>query len=214
MLVRDRVPGDHSCLFTSLARLCGGVTDKAALKDAGHELRVVCADLVLADEDPATRALMLGHDSVEAYAAWIQDEHHWGGEPEVLMLAGHFGVEIVVCSCESLIFLRYRAEECLPPRGRVYLLYTGQHYDPLIGADGTLAFESAPAAEVLEEAALAIAREHNEARSKAAVEELSTELIREAKGLRRRTTLVQMYGGYNAERVIVDALPARKRRKG
>ena len=214
MLVRDRVPGDHSCLFTSLARLCDGVTDKAALKDAGHKLRIMCADAVLADEDPAMRALMLGHDTVDAYAAWIQDDHHWGGEPEVLMLASHFRVEIIVCSCESLIFLRYRANGCPSPRGRVYLLYTGQHYDPLIGADGTLVFESAPAAEVLEEAALVIAREHNEAKSKVAVEELSTELIREAKGLRRRTKLVQTYSGYEAERIMGGALPARKRRKG
>ena len=71
---------------------------------------------------------------MEDYAAWIQDSHHWGGEPEIVMLSEHFGVEIVVVSCESLSFLRYGEGAA---KGRVYLLYTGQHYDPLVRPRGS-----------------------------------------------------------------------------
>ena len=58
----------------------------------------------------------------------------------------------------------------------IYLLYTGQHYDPLIGAPPEHAryfppADSVPAAALArEEAALRIAREHNAAASLAAVE--------------------------------------------
>ena len=87
----------------------------------------MCATAVLADPDPATRAVLLGHDSVAAYGEWIRNEMHWGGEPEIVMLAEHFGVEAVVTSCESMRSLRYG------DGGRaVHLLYTGQHYDPLV----------------------------------------------------------------------------------
>ena len=82
-LTRHRVPADHSCLFTATAYLCQGLTDGAQLGAAGRKLRSVCADTVLADPDPVTRALMLGHDSVEEYGGWIRNEMHWGGEPEV-----------------------------------------------------------------------------------------------------------------------------------
>ena len=82
-IVRHPVPADNNCLFTSCAYLCQGLATEHELKAAARELREICANAVLADDDPATRALMLGHDSVEAYGAWIRNEMHWGGEPEV-----------------------------------------------------------------------------------------------------------------------------------
>lgn len=162
-LSRSSVSADNSCLFTAVARLCEGVEAEIALKTAGRRLRGVCAEAVLADPDPTTRAVLLGHDSVDAYSAWIRNDHHWGGEPEILMLAQHFSVEINVASCESLSFLRYAPES---PRGRVYLLYTGQHYDPLVGTDGTLVLpcgdgpEGAASTATLEASALEICRTH------------------------------------------------------
>ena len=84
---RRKVPADNNCLFTSLAYLCQGLTSEIELNVAARKLRGVCADVVLADEDPLTRAALLGMDSVQAYAEWIQNKNHWGGEPEVLMLA-------------------------------------------------------------------------------------------------------------------------------
>ena len=179
-LTRGSVKADNSCLFTAVARICEGLTDEIPLKNAARRLRGLCAELAAADPDPVTRACLLGHDSVEAYGVWIRDEHHWGGEPEVLMLASHFGVRIVVCSCESLSFLRYEPVDGSASEGSAYLLYTGQHYDPLLGGDGTLVFPSGAAhaaleaaaleAAALEAAALAIAREHNQAAARRAQE--------------------------------------------
>ena len=83
------------------------ISGEVELRTAGRKLREVCAQAVLADPDPASRAIMLGHDSVEAYVQWIRNETHWGGEPEVLMLAEHFETELVIVSCESLSVLRY-----------------------------------------------------------------------------------------------------------
>ena len=46
---RANVAADHSCLFTSAAYLCQGLTDELELKTAGRKLREVCAEAVLAD---------------------------------------------------------------------------------------------------------------------------------------------------------------------
>lgn len=163
LLTRGTVKADNSCLFAATARLCEGITNDIHLKAASRRLRSVCANAALSDPDPSTRAILLGHDSVEQYAEWIRNEHHWGGEPEVLMLSAHYAVEIVVVSCESLNFLRYAHEgtEC---KSCIYLLYTGQHYDPLLGADGSLCFPLSNSSDVrsaLEASALEIARQHN-----------------------------------------------------
>ena len=53
-----------------------------------------------------------------------------GGENEILVLAEHFKVEVTVVSCESMTTLTYGEGQ---PNGRVHILYTGQHYDPLVG---------------------------------------------------------------------------------
>jgi hypothetical protein len=114
-LNRLSVKADNSCLFTSIVRLCEDISSEIALKSAARRLRGVCADAVMSDPDPATRAILLGHDSIDDYSRWIRDEHHWGGEPEVLMLASHFGVEVVICSCEALNFLRCAPALALAP---------------------------------------------------------------------------------------------------
>jgi len=165
MLARHTVAADNNCLFTSAAYLCKGLTSAADLRAAARELRTVCANTVLADEEPETRAVLLGHDSVQAYSDWIVNETHWGGEPELLMLAEHFGVEIVLASCETLRVTRYAASSA---SDEVYLLYTGQHYDPLVGPspDDLRRFPTAEAAEGVGAArcaaALEIASQHNE----------------------------------------------------
>lgn len=48
------------------------------------------------------------------------------------MLAKHFKIELVIVSLEGLI-LKYNSEAD-DLRGRGYLLYTGQHYDAMVGA--------------------------------------------------------------------------------
>ena len=114
---------------------------------------------------------MLGHDSVEAYVQWIRNETHWGGEPEVLMLAEHFETELVIVSCESLSLLRYAEGG---KNGTAYLLYTGQHYDPLpnaampsdapcraFAAGGGGSGGGTASVVVRDKAAIALAQQHN-----------------------------------------------------
>ena len=180
-LVRGSVKADNSCLFAATARLCEGVEAEMPLKACARQLRAMCADAVLADPDPETRALMLGHESVDKYCDWIRMDHNWGGEPEVVMLASHFGVEVNVVSCESLSLLRYGAADGgdgAATKGSIYLLYTGQHYDPLLGEDGTLVFAAAAAgdagaaaaAAAREAAGLDLARQHNKEAAERALE--------------------------------------------
>jgi len=130
-------------------------------------LREVCAKDALEDPDPATRALMLGFDSVGEYATWIRNEFHWGGENEVLVLARHYRLEVAVVCCQSLRVLYYGAE--IPGcTGRVMLLYTGQHYDPLVfgpGPEVSVAEQQAKLASgdaSREATALQVAVAHNE----------------------------------------------------
>lgn len=127
-MIRRMVPNDHSCLFWAIAYAAEGGEASSA---KARELREICAQDALSDPDPVTRALLLGFENVEEYATWIRNEFHWGGENEVLALSRHYVVEVALVSCESLQVLCYGSDtpSC---KGRVYILYTGQHYDPLV----------------------------------------------------------------------------------
>lgn len=162
-VIRRRVPNDHSCLFWAIAYVAEG---GEASRTKARELREICAQDAITDADPATRALLLGFTSTDEYAAWIRNEFHWGGENEVLALARHYGVEIALVSCESLQVLCYGSDNpsC---NARVYILYTGQHYDPLVVGSHA---EVLPAEETrrfikndssIDAQAIEVAREHN-----------------------------------------------------
>jgi hypothetical protein len=56
----------------------------------------------------------------------------WGGEVEIVTLARHFGVKIVMVSCENLRSSEYDPDEVSDKT--IFLLYTGQHYDPIVSA--------------------------------------------------------------------------------
>ena len=130
-LVRRSVPNDNSCLFYALAYLCEGAEASKAVET---RLRKLVADIELNHPDPETRALFL-EKPVAEYAEWIVNPFHWGGENEILTLATHYDVEVAVVSCESLSVLVYnQAEPGAERKGRAFILYTGQHYDPLVGA--------------------------------------------------------------------------------
>ena len=178
-LRRYEVPADNSCLFTTCALLCdrqlhsidSPSVEQLAL--SASQLRNECAQLVLGSDDKATTLALLGFDDASAYGEWIRDEMHWGGEPEVSKLSEIFDVEITIAACDAMQVLRYGGGQ---GRKVVYMLYTGQHYDPLIGPPPEHRRLFPPAAErpkeaaAREDAALRIAAEHNEARDKAALE--------------------------------------------
>ena len=87
------------------------------------------------------------------------------------MIAERFGVEIVVATCNGSQILHYGGGHS---RDTVYVLYTGQHYDPLLGPKHARRFPPAEkepqAAAAREAAALEIAEEQNRAAALAAVE--------------------------------------------
>mmetsp|Transcript_26725 Transcript_26725/g.39311 ORF Transcript_26725/g.39311 Transcript_26725/m.39311 type:complete len:798 (-) Transcript_26725:388-2781(-) len=75
---------------------------------------------------------MLGMRQAE-YCDWITIDSNWGGENEICMLCEHFNVEIqVIMMGENATSLTY-GETLQPARsGRIFLLYSGQHYDALV----------------------------------------------------------------------------------
>ena len=75
--IRRAVPNDNNCLFTAIAYCVKG--PDAVSSETAKALRKACADAALADPDPATRALLCGHDDVATYAEWVQVEHAWSG---------------------------------------------------------------------------------------------------------------------------------------
>ncbi|KAJ1453224.1 hypothetical protein M885DRAFT_524886, partial [Pelagophyceae sp. CCMP2097] len=120
---RVRVPNDNGCLFSAVAYLCDG--GRAATREEQLALREVVALAVLADADAESRALVVGQP-VEAYAAWIRDEFHWGGEHEIIVFSQHYGVRLCVVSADGLLTYGDGGPTA-------YLLYTGTHYDALVG---------------------------------------------------------------------------------
>lgn len=127
-MIRRTVPNDNSCLFYAFAYCCEGAV--TASRGVEQRLRRVVADAVLADPDPETRALFLGK-AVQEYADWIMNPFHWGGEPEIVILSEYYKVETVVVNCETMSTSVY-GQGPSATKGRIYVLYTGQHYDPLV----------------------------------------------------------------------------------
>jgi hypothetical protein len=148
-MIRRHVADDNSCLFNAIAYSAS--TNKTA--DTADELRKYCAEI--AEKEPnffsadMPNDLILGMD-IPKYKEWITNTFHWGGENEVLILARKFKVEISIVSCESLSVMHYGNNEGFTSRicrcafvERVChlltsllpkdILYTGQHYDPMVG---------------------------------------------------------------------------------
>ena len=155
---RRRVANDNDCLFTSIGYLCevGG-----SGRGMASTMRRVVAERVGSDSETFSAAV-LGMGCLE-YQQWIRNHFNWGGELEIVILAGHFDVQIAVVSCESGTVLTYNGDAAT----RVYLLYTGQHYDPLVAegpaAEETRRFDASADLAALERGFLEIAAAEKEA---------------------------------------------------
>lgn len=159
-MIRRTVPNDNSCLFYAIAYCCEGVD---ASRSVEQRLRGVVRDAVLADPDPDTRSLFLGRPVAE-YAQWIMNSHHWGGESEIVVLSDYYKVEIAVVSCEMMSTMVYGEGAA---KGRIYVLYTGSHYDPLVAVSAPdcmpsneMKMQASGSNAALDAAALVIARDH------------------------------------------------------
>lgn len=125
------IPDDNDCLFSTFS--CLTTEDSSYSPKGNAALRSAVADAVGAD--PQTWAeWRLGMPTAD-YQTWIQNQFNWGGENEIVILGRKFNMEVCVVSMESFSTLVY-GQDIEDRTGRVYILYTGQHYEPLVGESG------------------------------------------------------------------------------
>lgn len=125
ILQRKVVPADNSCLFTSISAL---MTDgSVSLSNAG-ELRQLIAGVVSSDPETYSEGF-LGRPNAD-YVKWILNTDSWGGGIEVAILANYYQTEIAVVDCQSARIDRFGEDKNY--HQRIFLLYDGVHYDPLV----------------------------------------------------------------------------------
>jgi hypothetical protein len=127
----ERIPieKDNNCLFSAIAYLC---TRQQSSPVSAGTLRREIAENIRGDPETFTQ-VALGMLPDE-YCAWIQDSQNWGGETEICMLCERFNVEIqIVMLNQRGTSLTYGESAHKQRSGRIFLLYSGQHYDALVG---------------------------------------------------------------------------------
>ena len=133
-----RAARDDSCLFSAVRAAVGDDDEAprrrrccARAETPADALRRRCADYVGAHPKRFDEAA-LGVPNA-TYRRWIARRKNWGGEVELVALSELLRVDIAVWS-------PFRSDEALvyrspgaAPRGLVHLLYSGTHYDALVG---------------------------------------------------------------------------------
>ncbi|XP_033214738.1 ubiquitin thioesterase OTU1 isoform X2 [Belonocnema kinseyi] len=123
MLMKKVVPGDNSCLFTSIGFVINGKVDPAC----ADYMRSIVASAVAQEPDNFSEAI-LGRPNAE-YCKWIQQPDSWGGAIELSVLSKYYGMEIVVVDSINAIINRFGEDHQYPLR--VFLMFDGIHFDPL-----------------------------------------------------------------------------------
>ncbi|XP_031617851.1 ubiquitin thioesterase OTU1 [Contarinia nasturtii] len=123
ILLKQVVPSDNSCLFTSIGYVMKGQIDT----EIGSYLREVISQHVSNDKETFNEA-MLGKTNAE-YCDWIKKPASWGGAIEVSILSNYYGVEIDVVDITNALINRFGEDKAYGMR--VFLLFDGIHYDPL-----------------------------------------------------------------------------------
>lgn len=126
VFVRRTMPSDNSCLFHACAYL---LHDKS--RTEGPNLRKKCAEIVLANPDKFTTAL-LGQPPA-LYAQWLLQPTSWGGAIELMILSFLSQTEIIALDIESGRMERFGEMENFSVRG--FVVYTGKHYDAIAMAN-------------------------------------------------------------------------------
>ena len=133
--LRAPQPDDNSCLFHAVAFLLSPRTPT-------HELRAAVVQTVRADPE-RWNAATLGKP-VEEYIGFISDSRRWGGQVELAIFAERFQTEISVTDIQS-----GRADVYGHGAGfaqRVYMLFSGIHFDAVRLGDGARSVGVAAAA--------------------------------------------------------------------
>lgn len=120
-IIRKCIDADNSCLFNAINYCKNGIS-----KDPEQTLRhIVAAEILTASTD-----IYDLERTPEAYAEWILDTNHWGGETELHILSRILSVELAVVDIRTTNIYVYG--DNLGYSERIYLLYDGVHYDALV----------------------------------------------------------------------------------
>lgn len=122
-LMRQVVPADNSCLFTSVGFVLSGKVDTTC----GTHMRKIIAESVAADPELYSEAI-LGKPNKQ-YCEWICKPDSWGGAIELAVLSNFYAIEIAVVDTINAVINRFGEDMTYP--FRVFLIFDGIHYDPL-----------------------------------------------------------------------------------
>lgn len=123
ILLKQVVPADNSCLFTSVGFVMTGKVDL----NSGQYMRQIIGSEVNNDKVTYNEGI-LGRPNDE-YCAWIMQDDSWGGAIEVSILSKYYGVEFDVVDITNAMIARFGEDQNYGMRG--FLLFDGIHYDPL-----------------------------------------------------------------------------------
>ena len=94
--------------------------------DMSLELRQIVASVVLSYPDKYNESV-LGGETAHGYANWIMKYENWGGALDLEIISEYYSCEIVVIEIGDDIFEIFGDGKQY--QKRIYLLYTGTHYD-------------------------------------------------------------------------------------
>ena len=126
--LRKDMPRDNSCLFHSIAHLFAKQSSSSnAASAAAHAMRELAANLVAANPAKYNTSFLGSPNSL--YQDHILNPNTWGGAIELSIFSAHFQCEILAFDLANLREDRFGSEEGY--NKRVFVLYTGDHYDAL-----------------------------------------------------------------------------------
>lgn len=123
ILMKQIVPADNSCLFTSVGYALNGRVDTTV----GTYMRELIGETVKNDPYNYSEAI-LGKPPLE-YCDWIRKPESWGGAIELAVLSEFYGIEIDVVDTLNAVINRFGEDKRYSHR--IFLMFDGIHYDPL-----------------------------------------------------------------------------------
>jgi len=121
--IRRYVDADHSCLFSSIGYL---VNLEEFDETSGYKYRMMIVEYL---QNNNYEDCILGMPQQE-YINQIQELTAWGGQIETRILSDILKIQIVVIDVQTNKDYIYGEDKKFPKR--IYILYNGIHYDPLI----------------------------------------------------------------------------------
>lgn len=103
------------------------------LQEKCPHLRKLIADTVRAD--PITFNAGFLEKSNADYCEWIMNEDRWGGGIELAILSAHYKKEIAAIDIQNARINRFGEDKNY--KDRMFLIFDGIHYDPLVVETGS-----------------------------------------------------------------------------